>query len=329
MRSLTILFAILCAAPGHAALLLYDGFAPVTPDPGTEFNYRPGELLAPLDDTSGTPHPGQLVPAPYNVNWRYAGGGAAAQKAPGIASGSLNYPGLRHPVGNSVAYDTTQLGSARAGFTSQTSGTVYWSGLLRVNSISTLTSGTNGILLGGFNNAAGAGTLPTVYGNVLRIRKDATLNQYYIGTGLSAGTGSGVGGNIVQFDNATPRFEGETVFVVGAYQFVDGIQNDRAYLWINPSVATFMNNALEPAPSLTSAPGASIGDPVSSIASFNLRNVNTVGNPLLQFDELRVGTDWASVTPTPEPSVLLIMGFVGAVIIVAGKNRNKLQRLFT
>jgi hypothetical protein len=241
------------------------------------------------------------------------------------------YPGLQPSVGNSVAFDTTQLGSARAGFTAQNAPTtgslrVYWSALLRVNSIDALNA-VNGMMLGGLNNSTGAGTLPTVVGAVLRIRKDATLNQYYIGTGMNSGTGTGGSGTNVQFDTATPRFEGQTYFVVGAYEMVAGAQNDRAYMWINPLPTTFQNNALEPSPTLTSAPGSGINDSSTIISSFNLRNVNTVGAPSVQLDELRVGTNWASVTPTPEPSVLLIMGFIGAVIVIAGKKRNKLQGL--
>jgi hypothetical protein len=328
MRSVAILLVLVCAVPAQGALLLYDGFAPVTPDPGTEFNYRPGEFLAPRDDTTGSPHPGQLVPAPYNVNWRYAGAGGTINNSPSIASGTLMYPGLAAGVGNSVTFDYSNSGTARAQFPVQTTGTLYWSAILRVNDVGTLSStNLNGSLVGGFNNTPGPGaTNPTSVGAVLRLKKDAAdPNRYLIGTAMNSGTGAGN----VQF-SSTSFAEGASIFLVGAYEFVAGASNDKAYMWINPSPSTFSGTA--PAPTLTSAPN--LTDSAPSLATFNLRNINTVNSPNeppfinFQFDELRVGTSWANITPTPEPSVLLIMGFVGAVIVTAGKNRNKLQGLF-
>ena len=45
------------------------------------------------------------------------------------------------------------------------------------------------------------------------------------------------------------------------------------------------------------------------------RNVNTVGQATAFFDELRVGTDWASVTPTPEASSFLAFAAVSVVLL--------------
>jgi hypothetical protein len=290
--ALAVVLLCLCAAPASAALLFYDGF-----------DYTVGQKLAPRNDTTGTPNPGQFN-VEYGVNWRYAGGGAASNEAPGITSGSLTYPGLAPSTGNSVAHDMTQLGSARIQVTpaAVSTGTIYWSGLLRVNDIGTLTTGANGMLLGGFNNLVGPGTLPGTVFAVLRIRKDTSLNQYYVGTGMNAGT---VTGNI-QFDT-TPRFAGDTVFVVASYEFVPGSNNDIARMWVNPDPSTF-RTASPPPPTLISQPGGTAAD-AAQIFSYNLRNVNTVGNPNVQFDELRVGDDWASVT-IPEPATLALFGLL-------------------
>jgi hypothetical protein len=294
--------------PAGAALLFYDGF-----------DYTAGEKLAPRTDTIGTPNPGQLN-VDYGVNWRYAGAGGAANEAPGVGSGTLSYPGLQASTGNSVAHDQTMTGSTRVQVAPAAinSGTVYWSALLRVNEIGTLTSGVNGMMLGGFNNTTGAGTLPTVVGAVLRIRKDANLNQYYIGTGMNSGTGTGVNGTNVQYDNVNGHLAGETVFVVGSYEFVPGATNDIARMWINPDASTF-EAASPPAPTLTSSPGAAIADSFASLISFNLRNVNTVGNPNVQFDELRVGDDWASVTPVPEPASWGLLLIASALMCWRGR----------
>jgi hypothetical protein len=108
------------------------------------------------------------------------------------------------------------------------------------------------------------------------------------------------------------------VFVVGSYEIVPGPTNDIARMWINPDVSTF-EAASPPTPTLTSSPGAAIADSSAQIFSFNLRNVNTVGNANIQFDELRVGDDWASVTPLPEPASLGLM--LIAAVLMASRGR--------
>ena len=150
-------------ANGVAATLFYDGFS-----------YTAGELLAPVNDTMATPNPGQTNGA-SGWSWRYAGAGnPSTQKAPGIASGGLSYPGLQPSTGNSVLFDTTQIGSARiqAMPAAISSGTVYWSGLLQVGAVANLNA-VNGMLLGGFVTSGDAGTLPGTVGAVLRIRQSS------------------------------------------------------------------------------------------------------------------------------------------------------------
>jgi hypothetical protein len=310
MRQILILLAVCGASSAEAALLHYDGFEPVSPDPATEFNYRPGEPLAPRDDTTGTPHPGQLVPAPYNVNWRYVGGGAAAtNNAPTIASGSLSYSGLYPSTGNKVAFDMTQIASSRVQVASAiNSGTVYWSGIIQVSALGATMNTVNGLLLGGFNNTPGPGTTANAVGAVLRLRKDPTDNSMYnIGTAMNSGTGAGN----IQWSGPFAPSSTDTIFLVGAYEFVAGSNNDIARMWINPSVSTF-GAGTAPAATLTSAPGGSIADSFASISTFNLRNVNTVGTVDALFDELRVGDDWASVT-VPEPSLFWTLALLGAL----------------
>jgi hypothetical protein len=291
-----------CALPAQATLLFYDGF-----------NYNAGEFLAPRTDTAANPDPGQHN-VEYDVYWRYAGAGGAANNAPGIAGAGLSYPGLQASGGNSVVFDMTQIGSARIQVaTAFNTGTVYWSGLLRVNDVGTLTTGANGMLLGGFNNTVGPQpSMPTAVGAVLRIRKDdtdLTGNSYQIGTGRSTSTTAGV----VQFDT-TAYAAGQTVFIVASYDFSS--TDHVARMWINPDVSTF-GAGTAPAPTLVSSTGGA--NAFASISSFNLRNVNTVGLPTLQFDELRVGTEWGSVTPIPEPASLALL--IGGIAILLYRSK--------
>lgn len=281
------------------------------------FDYTAGELLAPVGNTPGQHNVG------YNVDWYDAGlTSPTANQPPGIANTGLSYAGLQASRGNSVLFNATQNGTARIQIapTAISSGTVYWSGLVRVDSISTLTTSANGMLLGGFNNTAGyqSGN-PTAIGAVLRIRQDSVdANSYHIGTGLNAGTGTGN----VQFDNATSYAAGETVFVVGSYELVDGSNNDMARMWINPAVSDF-GSGTEPAPTLTSAPGGTVPDPFLSLISFDLRNINTVGAPTVLFDELRVGDSWADVTPVPEPGTGVLGAVAAAVLLSLQRYRRR------
>jgi len=280
------------------------------------FDYTAGELLAPVGATAGQHNVG------YNVDWYDAGlTSPTANQPPGIANTGLSYPGLASS-GNSVLFNANQNGTARIQIapTAITSGRVYWSGLVRVDSISTLTTGANGMLLGGFNNTAGyQSTSPGLIGAILRIRQDSVdANAYHIGTGMNAGTGTGN----VQFDNATSYAAGETVFVVGSYELVDGSNNDSARMWINPSLADFGADT-EPTPTLTSAPGGAVADAFTSVISFDLRNINTVGTPTVLFDELRVGGSWADVTPVPEPGTGILGGFAAVLLLSLQRYRRR------
>jgi hypothetical protein len=87
-------------------------------------------------------------------------------------------------------------------------------------------------------------------------------------------------------------------------------------MWVNPSSATF-GAASPPSETLLATTAASATE-LSAIASFALRDVNTVGNPSVLFDELRLGTDWASVTPVvPEASSFVAFGLSGIFAVAA------------
>ena len=301
----------LTAANAGASLLFYDGF-----------DYTAGALLAPTNDTIAIPNPG-LHNVDYNVDWRYAGAGAAANKAPAIASSGLTYPAPSVPSsGNSVLFDATQIGIARIQInpTAINSGTVYWSGLLQVGTVANLNA-VNGMLLGGFNNTPGPGTSASSVGACLRIRQaSGDTTKYNIGTAMNSGTGSGAGGANIQWGTGSYA-AGQTVFVVGSYEFVTGTVNDVARMWINPSLSDF-GTTLAPGGNITSAPGFNIADSFASLSTFNLRNVNSVGTPTgVLFDELRVGESWADVTPIPEPPATGLLGL--GMLVVAGWYRSR------
>lgn len=308
MKKLLALIALssVLAINARATLLLYDAF-----------NYTAGQLLAPTNGTAGQ------FNADFNVNWYYAGAATANTDPPGIGSGSLSYAdvaapgyaGLLPPVGNSVLFNTTQLGAARIQVVSSspTSGTYYYSGLLKVTALGGLNN-VNGLFFASFNSAAGAGGLPSTGSALMRLRSDPNDGtKFNVGVAKTTSTAAGV----VQF-SSTGYDVGTTLFVVAAYEFVTGgTQNDVAYMWINPDVSTF-GTATPPSPTLTSAPSG-IND--LNLLSVALRNVNTVGNPTILFDELRVGTSWADVTPIPEPTTAALLVFAAGLLLARERRR--------
>ena len=185
--------------------------------------------------------------------------------------------------------------------------TGYYSIALRVTDITGLF--VNGGVLLGFNNVTGAQIFnPTTAGAALTIRPKAGGGPGEFQLGLvKQGTASVAGAT---WDAGTYTTN-STVFVVGKYQTVGSLQNgalpiatdDLASLWINPSSSTF--GGFEPAGAITNMSGDDITTNATSnnhtLQSFILRqNGTAVDNriPLgILYDELRVGTTWADVTP--------------------------------
>jgi hypothetical protein len=84
---------------------------------------------------------------------------------------------------------------------------------------------------------------------------------------------------------------GQTQLVVVAYTFVSGAANDIMSLWINPNSSTF---------GAGSAPAADFiqiaSSEAGSLNNIHIKNSSTLpANTML--DEMRVGTNWASVVP--------------------------------
>jgi hypothetical protein len=299
MRLLAALVALCLVSPARAGLLFYDGF-----------EYDMGERMAPTSDTSGSPDPGQHN-VDHNVDWRYVGGGAANNETPVVGSGSLSVTGLRDSVGNSVAYDMTDNGIARVEIPGDplTEGTLYWSGILRVTNVANLdpttTGGGGGIFVGGFNNSIGPAASATLFAAHLAISRNASdSSQYFIG--------SGVNNNSRVFALSNPQAEGDSVFVVVRYTKGPDSADDTISLWVNPDPNSFQTGTA-PAPLVTG--GLATGSELSAAASFVLRNVTDSSgpDPAIQFDELRIGNTWSSVTPVPEPASFLTLSFAIAL----------------
>jgi hypothetical protein len=281
-----VVAALGLAVAGPARAALYEGF-----------DYPPSVQLA-----------GQTNPQ-TGQQWAYVGTGLTNSLDPTTAPGGLTYAGFPDSTGNSVITNRSQTGASRLSLPAGvTSGTVYYSMLVRVNDLTGLTNTTTGSFFAGLNNGTGPGASITQGGALLMIHLDPdTAEAYNLGVAVNPA-------NADRIFEETARILGETLLVVGAYEFKPGADNDVAYLWINPASDTFGADA-PPPPTVTSDGAVSVGTasdiPLGQLVSVFLRN-NSVEPQTIQVDELRVDTTWAGVTTIPEP------GAIAPVMMVLG-----------
>ena len=205
-----------------------------------------------------------------------------------IAAGNLTVPGLAASTGNSISFGVSTGPCDRFGFPNNfTSGTVYYSFAFRVDDLGSLN--TSGGFFAAFNNSTGPQSgNPTSVGACTQTRLS--------GSGFNVGLKGATAGSV--FDTNVYSV-GQTVFAVGSYTFNSGsTTDDVANLWINPDRSSF-GSASQPAPTLTTTTGGDISSgTIASFVFFRRNNSNTGLEPAaMTADELRIGTNWASVTP--------------------------------
>jgi len=189
-----------------------------------------------------------------------------------ITSGSLSYSGLPASTGNKVAFAGAGIDTAKS-FTQQTSGTVYYSFLLNVTSLGSLS--TTGGYFTSLNEGAG-----TNFGATVWLRSD--------GAGFDIGINPRTTAANTVWSTGTTSVN-TTFLVVVSYQLVSGATNDVVRLWMNP-----IAGSSEPAATLTAT------NTLADLANLNrilIRQDSAGATPFVEMDELRVGLNWASVTP--------------------------------
>ena len=193
-----------------------------------------------------------------------------------IATGNLDYTGLKASTGNLIEFD--QSGSETlTEFASSTSGTVYASFLLKVTGFQT---GTNPDLTdGGYIAALAGGTSSYDARFWVRPNPDTDGTTYDIGFGAESSNPT--------FTTATYNLQ-DVVMVVMAYNLDTSLMS----LWVNPDASTFEGTTL-PTATLSSTDT----NPPSSIRLFILRQDSTNETPFIQLDALRISNSWADVTP--------------------------------
>lgn len=240
---------------------------------------------------SAGPLPTALVYEPFNYTagsfitnkgtW-FASTGTAGQ----IEAGSLSSPTLPDSVGNKFTWGTS--GSFRIPTTTTTfANSIYFSYLFQAENLPASAT------IGQFSGFV-QGTTSTGFGTKTLIRTNGS-------GGFNVGIAKGTGTTLSGF--ATNELaQGVPVFIVGRYTFGSGSATDDVMdLWVNPDPATFAATN-PPAASVASLGAGSAGD-LTSIDHFFFRG--GAGNAgKMQADELRIGLDWASVTPIRQVTVV-------------------------
>ncbi|HVM59822.1 MAG TPA: immunoglobulin domain-containing protein [Verrucomicrobiae bacterium] len=217
--------------------------------------------------------PAQLLVEHFNYNNGSLGGSGIGDTvwtggdSPSVAlivtnAAALTNSSLAGISGSGLRYNGGTFKKRNATFTAQTTGTVYVSFLLNIqtapstvkafvylhNSTSATSSPELGIFLSGNNIGIGKG-----------------VSSPAVSTALSAGTH----------------------FIVASYTFQSGA--DQVALWADPSSLGDNNNI----------PGSTISTTAGSDgSSLSVIFANHAASQTLYVDELRVGTSWADVTPT-------------------------------
>lgn len=194
-----------------------------------------------------------------------------------VAGGTLTpaYPGLNPSTTGYAIFGGDGLDCSTA-FTSTTTGTIYYSFIMNVNTMAGVTD-----VNGGYFATFGSGS--STFGGTLWTKR---VDDGVYNLGLEVRTGTAA--NTTWTTDAYTA--GQTVFVVVGYTFGDPAtaSDDTVNLWVNPTI-----NGAQPAATITDT---HTGTDLTSISNFILRQDSTGETPSMSVDELRIGTTWAQVT---------------------------------
>jgi hypothetical protein len=232
-----------------------------------------------------------------NPNWTTHSGTAGQIQFLTTASdvgNSLSYPQLTSPQGNRVRIVRNNSEDVNRGFTAVTSGTLYYSALIKIlDTLGLPASGDNfGDYFLHFGTTSGS-SVSTFFAR-LHIRKGSSGNTVQIGV-----ANRGAASSVQPTFSTNNLAVNQTHFVVVKYDIGSGA----ASLWVNPT--TNFGAATEAGGALTNTAGTTS---ISQAASICIRQGTSTGN--IEIDEIRVGQTWASVTPAPAPATQLFFASV-------------------
>ena len=289
---------LLTASTASANLLAYEGF---------DYAAGTGNLVG-LDGGTGWG-------GAWNTRPNVVGGGSSISNQGDILAGSLSYSdgvnSLLTTGGHSYMYGTS-VGSFEP-----------------ARALASTAGGADGtsLFVSFLINRVGAAQNPAT---------TSPPNEYPRGANVRWWTDGGERGNIGNNSNATTdtvkltskdsalidsgvQFSNTVNFVVGRIDF-DTTNGNMLYLWVNPSLSV---EDLGSALSTAYVDGANITHGgIDAISPF-LGN-DSSGRPPSEilFDELRIGTTYAAVTPVPEPATIAaILGLIAGTFVFIRRRR--------
>jgi hypothetical protein len=281
--------ALCVASKTSAALLVYEPFT------------NTGQLLGQTNASNGN-------------NWLRAGT-STTDTAINVVSGNLTLPSPM-PVSQGNELAMTGIGDGSGSSTrlalGQTisSGTVYYSFEFRGDALTGSNNTIGGFFIG-LNNTGN--TAQTTNPSVAAARIQARIDPVD-GTKYDLGIFSNVAAVAGAASWLPAMTIGDSHFIVVGYTFnTSTTTDDVASIWIDPNPSTF-GAATPPAPDKT-ATGGDVSSP--GVLSLILRQSPA---PYFTMDELRIGTEWNSVT-VPEPASIGTMAL--GLILLAGPLRQR------
>lgn len=241
------------------------------------FNYGVSQFYDGFNYTLGTPLENQ---PPWTA---FAMGDSIVVSAP-----NLSVKGLQNSVGRSISFDAAGADYFRAYAPMNSS--AWYSLAFRVTALGAL-------------DAVNGGPF-CAFGNLVDNFPVAFCWLRANGAGYQIGLSNDPFPNSVVWD-PTVRALSSTNFIVGNYAFKGGLNNDVSKLLINPDFVTF-GSGLVPQASL-SVTNVNISDLTSGIDRFALFQLSAQETPFLIVDEVRVGTNYASVTPPFGGSIVRVL----------------------
>jgi arylsulfatase A-like enzyme len=279
---LAVLFLMSVAVCRVSATLPYfDPFATQDENGGT--SYAIGSALA------GQTNAGNF--------WVSIGSANATTVEPLISEGNLSYSNLPTPTGNSISFFSSAGKSARLNLNALVnSGRIYYSFVLKITDISSVSANATDNYISCFSDD------PNPQANLLA-RAGARLVSKKVGAGYVFGIGKSSAPADYAYDT-TVHNANETVFIVASYERVGS--STIANLWINPSD---FGSATAPAPTITCTSGTTGDLSALGVRAFVIA-CQSASAPAGILDELRIGTDWPSVTgglSNHRPNVIFIL----------------------
>jgi hypothetical protein len=298
-KLLTLALSFTCSLGALAALPIFDPFVDATASNGTAYaenttlKYQTNAAGAgwiPINTNQGS---GLILLTGYTFT-NYTTGSALPDPS-GTVAGQVNALANGQGVRMNLA-DTVAGGVSN--------GTVYASMFINCADISNLSTNTGtGALQGGvfhiaFSDGVGSTAAnPTILGGRLYFHKSSSDSTKY-NIGVAKVTGPPTVANPTAYWDSRDFSAGQELFVVFAYSFnpLGGTNDDTVKLWVNPTAST-LGQATEPTPNAQGGTSPADGD-LKSIGSLNIMVRNATAVTSMLFDEVRLGTTWASVTST-------------------------------